>query len=59
MGYLVGEVVDLELSKDELDELIAFITRSNRVSKPISYLHPDGKGKEKMVGEEAETETDK
>lgn len=57
--YLVGEVVDPELSKYELDELMAFITRSGRVFKPISYLHPEEKGKEKMVEEEAEIETQK
>lgn len=57
MGNLVGEVVDPELSKDELEELIAFITRSGRVSKPVTYLHPEGKGKEKMIEEETETET--
>ena len=51
LGYLVGEVVDLELSKDELEELTNFITQSGRVSKPVTYLHPEGKGKEKMVEE--------
>lgn len=55
MGYLVEEVADPELSKDELNELIAFITQSGRVSKPVSYLHLEGKGKQKMIEEEAET----
>lgn len=59
MGYLVGEVANPELSKDKLDELTTFITRSSRVSKPMSYLHPKGKGKEKIVEEEAETEIQK
>lgn len=53
LDYLVREVVDPKLLKDELEELIAFITRSGRVSKPVTYLHPEGKGKEKMT----ETET--
>lgn len=56
LGYLVGKVADLRLLKDELEELIAFITRSGRVSKPVTYLHPDGKGKEKMIEEKVETE---
>lgn len=59
LGYLVGEVADPELSKDELKELTAFITRSGRVSKPVTYLHPEGKGKEKMVEEETETKVQK
>lgn len=59
MGYLVGEVVDLELIEEELEELITFITRSGRVSKPSMYLHPEGKGKEKMLEEEAEIEVQK
>lgn len=59
LGYLVGEVADPKLSKDELDELTTFITRSGRVSKSVSYLHPEGKGKEKMVEEEAEIEVEK
>lgn len=51
MGYLVGEVANPELSKVELDELIAFITQSSRVSKLVLYLHPEGEGKEKMIEE--------
>lgn len=54
LGYLIGEVTDPKLSKDELKELIAFITRSGRISKLITDLHPEGKGKEKMVEEETE-----
>lgn len=37
LGYLVGE------------ELTTFITPSSRISKPVTYLHPEGKGKEKMT----------
>lgn len=58
MGYLIGEVADPELTKDKLEELTAFITQSGRVSKPVTYLHPKGKGKEKMV-EEVEIEVQK
>jgi len=59
LGYLVREVADPKLSKDELEKLIAFITRSSRVSKPVIYLHPEGKGKEKMVKEATETQIQK
>lgn len=59
MGYLVKEVVDPELSKEELDELIAFITRLGRVSKLTSYLHLEGEGKENIVEEEMETKIQK
>lgn len=51
MGYLVGEVAEPELSNNELKELITFITQSGKVSKPVTYLHLKGKGKEKMIKE--------
>lgn len=54
MGYLAGEVADLKLLKDELEELTNFITKSGKVSKPITYLYLEGKGKEKMTKEEVE-----
>lgn len=56
MGYLVREVVDPELTNDELEELIAFITRSGRVYKLVTYLHSEGKGKEKVIEEEVKIE---
>lgn len=55
MGYLVGKVADPKLTKDKLKELTTFITRSGKVSKPVIYLHPEGKGKENMIEEEVET----
>lgn len=45
LGYLVGEVADPEILKDELEELTIFIIKLGRVSKPVTYLHLEGKGK--------------
>lgn len=59
MGYLVGEVADPQLSKDELEELTTFITRLGRVIKLVTYLHSEGKGKEKMIEEEIDTKVQK
>lgn len=42
-------MADPELSNDGLEELIAFITQSDRIFKPVTYLYPKGKEKEKMI----------
>lgn len=44
------------VNEEEFEELTAFITRSGRVSKLVTYLHPEGKGKEKMTKEDIEIE---
>lgn len=59
MGYLVKEVANPKLTEEEYEELTIFITRSSIVSKPVIYLHLEGKGKKKMVKEEAEIEVQK
>lgn len=56
---MIGEVSKPKLTDEEFEELTAFITRSGRVSKPVTYLHPEGKRKEEMIEEDCETTTQK
>lgn len=56
---MIGEVSKPELTDEKFEELTAFITRSGRVSKPITYLHPESKRKEEMIEEDCEITTQK
>lgn len=56
---MVGETSEPQLTDEDFEELMAFITRSRRASKLVTYLHLEGKGKGKMEEEDIETKVQK